>query len=77
MSIGVTLIIAAVAIFLRRRIRDYALARADDPSRTRYAGPITVERGHQCAGNAASFVMPVPQPAGAGRHRPAVSVRPS
>ena len=45
MSIGVTLIIAAVAIFLRRRIRDYALARADDPSRTRYAGPITVVFG--------------------------------
>ena len=42
MSIGVTLIIAAVAIFLRRRIRDYALARADNPSRTRYSGPITV-----------------------------------
>ena len=45
MSIGVTLIIAAVAIFLRRRIRDYALARADNPSRTRYAGPITVVFG--------------------------------
>jgi uncharacterized membrane protein YfcA len=45
MSIGVTLIVAAVAIFLRRRIRDYALARADDPSRTRYAGPITVVFG--------------------------------
>ena len=45
MSIGVTLIIAAVAIFLRRRIRDYALARADDPSRTRYAAPITVVFG--------------------------------
>ena len=45
MSIGVTLIIAAVAIFLRRSIRDYALARADDPSRTRYAGPITVVFG--------------------------------
>ena len=45
MSIGVTLIIAAVAIFLRRRIRDYALARADNPSRTRYSGPITVVFG--------------------------------
>ena len=45
LSIGVTLIIAAVAIFLRRSIRDYALARADDPSRTRYAGPITVVFG--------------------------------
>ena len=45
MSIGVTLIIAAVAIFLRRRIRDYALARADYPSRTRHAGPITVVFG--------------------------------
>ena len=40
-----TLIIAAVAIFLRRRIRDYALARADNPSRTRYSGPITVVFG--------------------------------
>ena len=45
MSIGVTLIIAAVAIFLRRRIRDYALARADNPLRTRYSGPITVVFG--------------------------------
>ena len=45
MSIGVTLIIAAVAIFLRRRIRDYALAGADNPSRTRYSGPITVVFG--------------------------------
>ena len=35
----------AVAIFLRRRIRDYALARADNPSRARYAGPITVVFG--------------------------------
>ncbi len=40
MSIGVALIIAAVAIFFRRRIRDYALARADNPTRTRYSGPI-------------------------------------
>ena len=31
MSIGVALVIAAVAIFFRRRIRDYALARADGP----------------------------------------------
>ena len=30
---------------MRRRIRNYALARADDPSRTRYAGPITVVFG--------------------------------
>ena len=45
MSIGMTLIVAAVAIFLRLRIRDYALTRADDPSRTRYAGPITVVFG--------------------------------
>ena len=45
MSIGVVLIIAAVAIFFRRRIRDYALARADNPTRTRYSGPITVVFG--------------------------------
>ena len=45
MSIGVALIIAAVAIFFRRRIRDYALARADNPTRTRYSGPITVVFG--------------------------------
>jgi uncharacterized membrane protein YfcA len=38
----VALIIAAVAIFFRRRIRDYALAR---PTRTRYSGPITVVFG--------------------------------
>jgi hypothetical protein len=38
MSIGVALIIAAVAIFLRGRIRDYALARADNPTRMRYTG---------------------------------------
>jgi uncharacterized protein len=42
MSIGVALIIAAVAIFFRRRIRDYALARADKPTRTRYSRPITI-----------------------------------
>jgi uncharacterized protein len=42
MSMGVVLIIAAVAIFFRRRIRDYALARADNQTRTRYSGPITV-----------------------------------
>jgi len=41
----VALIIAAVAIFFRRRIRNYALARADDPTRTRYSGPITVVFG--------------------------------
>ena len=44
-STGVALIIAAVAIFLRRHIRNYALARADDPTRTRYSGPITVVFG--------------------------------
>jgi uncharacterized membrane protein YfcA len=44
-SMGVVLIIAAVAIFFRRRIRDYALARADNPTRTRYSGPITVVFG--------------------------------
>ncbi len=44
-SMGVALIIAAVAIFFRRRIRDYALARADNPTRTRYSGPITVVFG--------------------------------
>src|SRR5437667_4760694 len=42
MSMGVALIIAAVAIFLRGRIRDYALARGDNPTRTRYSSPITV-----------------------------------
>jgi uncharacterized protein len=36
-SIGVALIVAAAAIFFRRAIRDYALARADNPTRTRYA----------------------------------------
>ena len=45
MSVGMALIIAAVAIFFRRRIRDYALARADNPTRTRYSGPITVVFG--------------------------------
>ena len=44
-SIGMALIIGAVAIFFRRRIRDYALARADNPTRTRYSGPITVVFG--------------------------------
>jgi uncharacterized protein len=44
-SMGVALIIAAIAIFLRGRIRDYALARADKPTRTRYSGPITVVFG--------------------------------
>jgi uncharacterized membrane protein YfcA len=42
---GVVLIIAAVAIFFRRRIRDYALARADNSTRTRHSGPITVVFG--------------------------------
>ena len=45
MSMGVVLIIAAVAIFFRGRMRDYALARADNPTRTRYSGPITVVFG--------------------------------
>ena len=31
-----------MAIFLRGRIRDYALARADNPTRMRYTGTITV-----------------------------------
>lgn len=44
-SIGAALIVAAVAIFFRRRIRNYALARADDPARVQYAGPITVAFG--------------------------------
>jgi uncharacterized membrane protein YfcA len=44
-SMGVALIIAAVAIFFRHRIRDYALARADNPTRTRHSGPITVVFG--------------------------------
>jgi uncharacterized protein len=44
-SIGVTLIVAALAIFFRRRIRDFALARADNPRRTQYSGPITVVFG--------------------------------
>jgi hypothetical protein len=42
---GVALIIAAMAIFFRCRIRDYALARADNPTRTRRSGPITVVFG--------------------------------
>jgi uncharacterized membrane protein YfcA len=45
MSTGVALIIAAMAIFFRRRIRDYALARTDSPERSRYSGPITVAFG--------------------------------
>jgi uncharacterized membrane protein YfcA len=44
-STKVALIIAAVAIFFRRRIGEYALARADNPRRTRYSGPITVVFG--------------------------------
>jgi uncharacterized membrane protein YfcA len=44
-TIGAALIVAAVAIFFRRRIRDYALARADNLARTRYSGPITVVLG--------------------------------
>ena len=50
MSMGVALITAAVAIFLRGRIRDYALARADNPTRTRYSGPITVVLAHRQRG---------------------------
>ena len=45
MSTGAALIVAAMAMFFRRRIRDYALARADNPSRSRYSGPITVVFG--------------------------------
>ncbi|TWT05929.1 sulfite exporter TauE/SafE family protein [Reyranella sp. CPCC 100927] len=44
-TIGIALIIAGMAIFFRRRIRDYALARADNPTQTRYAGTITVILG--------------------------------
>jgi uncharacterized protein len=44
-SIGVTLIVAALAIFFRRRIRDFALARGDNPRRTQYSGPITIVFG--------------------------------
>src|SRR5262249_47364733 len=44
-SMGVTLIITAVAIFFCGFIRDYSLARADNPTRTRYPGPITVVFG--------------------------------
>jgi uncharacterized protein len=42
---GVAVIAAAVAIFFRDRIRDWALARAEDPTRTRYSVPITVAVG--------------------------------
>jgi uncharacterized protein len=45
MSTGAALIVAAMAMFFRRRIRDYALARADNPQRSRYAGSITVVFG--------------------------------
>jgi uncharacterized membrane protein YfcA len=41
-SVGMALIIAAVAIFFRR---DYAMARADNPTRTRYSRTITVVFG--------------------------------
>ena len=37
-STGAALVIAAVAIFFRRRIRNYALARAEDPARTQHSG---------------------------------------
>ena len=39
------MVIAAVAIFFRRRIRNYALARAENPARTQYSGPITIVLG--------------------------------
>jgi len=45
MSTGAALIVAAMAMFFRRHIRDYALARADNPRRSRYSGPITVVFG--------------------------------
>jgi len=45
MSTGVALIIAAMAVFFRRRIRDWALARADSPQRSRHSGPVTVAFG--------------------------------
>jgi uncharacterized protein len=44
-STGVAVIIAAIAIFFRDRIQNWALARADDPTRTRYSGPITIVVG--------------------------------
>jgi uncharacterized protein len=44
-SIGVVLIVAAMAIFFRRGIRNFALAHADNPTRTQYSGPITVVFG--------------------------------
>jgi len=44
-STGAALVIAAVAIFFRRGIRNYALARAEDPARTQYSGPITIVLG--------------------------------
>jgi uncharacterized protein len=47
-------------IFFRRRIRDYALARADNPTRTRRSGPITVVFG------AVLGLLVSPYPVGAG-----------
>ena len=44
-SIGAALIVAAVAIFFRRGSRNYALERADNPTRVQYAGPITAAFG--------------------------------
>ena len=44
-SIWVALIVAATAIFFRRGIRNFALAHADNPTRTQYSGPITVVFG--------------------------------
>jgi uncharacterized membrane protein YfcA len=44
-SIGVALIVAGMAIFFRRGIRNFALAHADNPTRTQYSGPITIVFG--------------------------------
>jgi uncharacterized protein len=44
-SIGVALIVAAMAIFFRRGIRNFALAHADNATRAQYSGPITVVFG--------------------------------
>jgi uncharacterized membrane protein YfcA len=44
-SIGASLIVAAIAIFFRRRIRRYALARSDDPARVKHARSITIVFG--------------------------------
>ena len=44
-TIGAALVAAALAIFFRHRIRDYAVARAESPTRSRYSTPITVVLG--------------------------------